>query len=160
MEFNHFDARGNAVMVDVSAKQQSMRTAVAEALVEMSPELLTAIISGGTAKGDVLGVARLAGIQAAKRTPELIPLSHPLALHHVAVDFEPDSGSGRLSVRCTVRAFERTGVEMEAMTGAALTALTVYDMCKGADKSITIGQVRLLYKEGGKSGVYRREEGT
>ena len=160
MEFNHFDARGNAVMVDVSAKQKTMRTAVAEALVEMSPELLAAIISGGTAKGDVLGVARLAGIQAAKRTPELIPLSHPLALHHVAVDFEPDSGSGRLSVHCTVRAFERTGVEMEAMTGAALTALTVYDMCKGADKSITIGQVRLLYKEGGKSGVYRREEGT
>lgn len=160
MEFNHFDARGNAVMVDVSAKQQSMRTAVAEALVEMSPELLAAIISGGTAKGDVLGVARLAGIQAAKRTPELIPLSHPLALHHVAVDFEPDSGSGRLSVRCTVRAFERTGVEMEAMTGAALTALTVYDMCKGADKSITVGQIRLLYKEGGKSGVYRREEGA
>jgi cyclic pyranopterin phosphate synthase len=158
MNFNHFDERGNAVMVDVSAKQRTLRTAIAEAIVQMSPELLAAINSGGVAKGDVLGVARLAGIQAAKRTPELIPLSHPLALHHVAVDFEQAAASGTISVKCTVRALERTGVEMEAMTGAALTALTIYDMCKGSDKSITIGAIRLLYKEGGKSGVYRREE--
>ena len=158
MNFNHFDASGNAVMVDVSAKQPTMRTAVAEARVCMAPELMAAIGKGGVAKGDALGVARLAGIQAAKRTPELIPLSHPLAIHHVAVDFELDQTSGVVAARCTVRAFERTGVEMEAMTGATLAALTIYDMCKGADKSITIGEIRLLYKEGGKSGVYRREE--
>lgn len=158
MNFNHFDNQGNAVMVDVSAKQQTMRTAVAEARVSMAQELLAAIGSGGVAKGDVLGVARLAGIQAAKRTPELIPLSHPLAIHHVAVDFELDQARGVVAARCTVRAFERTGVEMEAMTGATMAALTIYDMCKGADKSITIGEIRLLYKEGGKSGVYRRED--
>jgi cyclic pyranopterin phosphate synthase len=160
MNFNHFDERGNAVMVDVSAKQPTLRTAIAEATVNMSPELLAAINSGGVAKGDVLGVARLAGIQAAKRTPELIPLSHPLAIHHVALDFEQAPASGTISVKCTVRAFERTGVEMEAMTGAALAALTIYDMCKGSDKSIAIGEIRLLLKEGGKSGVYRREEGA
>jgi cyclic pyranopterin phosphate synthase len=157
MNFNHFDERGNAVMVDVSAKQPSLRTAIAEALVQMSPELLAAINSGGVAKGDVLGVARLAGIQAAKKTPELIPLSHPLAIHHVAVDFEQDPQAGTVAVRCTVRAFDRTGVEMEAMTGATLAALTIYDMCKGADKSILVGQIRLIFKEGGKSGIYRRD---
>jgi cyclic pyranopterin phosphate synthase len=160
MDFNHFDERGNAVMVDVSAKQPTLRTAIAEAVVQMSPQLLAAIQTGGMAKGDVLGVARLAGIQAAKRTPELIPLSHPLAIHHVAVDFGQDAVSGTISVKCTVRALERTGVEMEAMTGATLAALTIYDMCKGSDKSIAIGTIRLLYKEGGKSGIYRREEGV
>jgi cyclic pyranopterin phosphate synthase len=157
MNFSHFDEKGNAVMVDVSAKQPTMRTAIAEAQVLMSPELLAVINCGGLTKGDVLGVARLAGIQAAKRTPELIPLSHPLAIHHVAVDFDQDAAVGTISVKCTVRAFERTGVEMEAMTGATLAALTIYDMCKGADKSISIGEIRLLFKEGGKSGVYRRE---
>ena len=160
MIFNHFDERGHAVMVDVSSKQPTLRTAIAEAVVRMSPDLLVAIQAGGVAKGDVLGVARLAGIQAAKRTPELIPLSHQLAIHHVAVDFEQDQPNGRIAVRCTVRAMERTGVEMEAMTGAALAALTIYDMCKGSDKSIAIGEIRLLFKEGGKSGVYRREEGA
>jgi cyclic pyranopterin phosphate synthase len=160
MNFNHFDERGNAVMVDVSAKQPTLRTAIAEAVVQMSPQLVEAIQAGGVAKGDVLGVARLAGIQAAKRTPELIPLSHPLAIHHVAVNFEQDQPAGRIVVRCTVRAMERTGVEMEAMTGATLAALTIYDMCKGSDKSISIGEIRLLYKEGGKSGIYRREEGA
>jgi len=159
MEFNHFDDHGNAVMVDVSAKQATMRTATATAEVCMSDELLAAIRTNSVVKGDVLGVARLAGIMAAKKTPELIPLSHPLALHSVAVDFEQNIGAGRIEIRCTVRAFERTGVEMEAMTGAAVAALTIYDMCKGSDKSISIGAIRLLYKEGGKSGVYRREEG-
>lgn len=158
MNFNHFDESGHAIMVDVSAKQPTMRTAVAEAVVKMSPELLAAINSGGMAKGDVLGVARLAGIMAAKKTCDLIPLSHPLAIHNVTVDFEQGSVPGLLKVKCRVRALERTGVEMEAMTGAALAALTVYDMCKGSDKSITIGEISLLFKEGGKSGVYRREE--
>ncbi|MBI5483610.1 MAG: cyclic pyranopterin monophosphate synthase MoaC [Deltaproteobacteria bacterium] len=156
MNFNHFDESGHAIMVDVSAKQPTLRTAIASAEVRLSPKLLLAIRSGGVAKGDVFGVARLAGIQAAKRTQELIPLSHPLAIHHVAVDFEPDDGSGRIIVKCTVRALERTGVEMEAMTGAALTALTIYDMCKGSDKSISIGEIKLLFKEGGKSGTYVR----
>ena len=158
MNFNHFDESGHAIMVDVSAKQPTMRTAVAEAVVRMSPKLLAAINSGGVAKGDVLGVARLAGIMAAKKTCDLIPLSHPLAIHNVTVDFEQGSVPGQLTVKCKVRALERTGVEMEAMTGAALAALTVYDMCKGSDKSITIGEISLLFKEGGKSGVYRREE--
>lgn len=153
--FNHFDSQGNAVMVDVSQKQPTMRTATAEAQVNISPELLDAIINGAITKGDVLGVARLAGIQAVKRTSELIPLSHPLSIHHASVDFKMES-SGLISVICTVRAFERTGVEMEAMTGATLAALTIYDMCKGSDKSISIGTIRLLFKEGGKSGTYRR----
>lgn len=157
MNFNHFDERGNAVMVDVSHKQPTLRTAVAAAVVGMSPELLAAIKAGGVAKGDVLGVARMAGIMAAKKTPELIPLSHPLALHSVMVDFVLDDTAATIEARCTVRALERTGVEMEAMTGASLAALTIYDMCKGADKSITIGDIRLLFKEGGKSGTYRRE---
>ncbi len=155
MNFNHFDESGNAVMVDVSAKQPSLRTAVAVAAVSMSPELLAAVRRSGTAKGDVLGVARLAGIMAAKKTPDLIPLAHPLAIHSVAIDFTLDD-RGRIEARCTVRALERTGVEMEAMTGATVAALTIYDMCKGSDKSITIGDIKLVYKEGGKSGVFRR----
>ncbi len=158
MEFNHFDRDGHAIMVDVSGKQPTMRTAIAAATVEMSPPLLAAVRQGAMAKGDVLGVARLAGIMGAKRTCELIPLSHPLAIHHVTVDFDLDEGSGTITVRCTVRAFERTGVEMEAMTGATVAALTIYDMCKGSDKSIMIGEIRLLFKEGGKSGIYRHGE--
>ncbi|KAA0892197.1 cyclic pyranopterin monophosphate synthase MoaC [Oryzomonas rubra] len=159
MNFNHFDDHGNAIMVDVSGKQETLRTATAAAEVHMSDKVLAAIQNSAIAKGDVLGVARLAGIMAAKRTPDLIPLSHPLSLHSVAVEFEQDSAAGKIEVQCTVRAFERTGVEMEAMTGAAVAALTIYDMCKGSDKSISIGDIRLLYKEGGKSGVYRREVG-
>lgn len=143
-------------MVDVSAKQPTMRTAIAAAEVRLSCELLKAITVGGVAKGDVLGVARLAGIMAAKRTPDLIPLSHPLAIHNVTVDFEINEPSGLITAQCTVRAYERTGVEMEAMTGASLAALTIYDMCKGSDKSITIGEIKLLFKEGGKSGIYDR----
>ena len=158
MNFNHFDRQGNAVMVDVSAKQETMRMAVAAACVKLSSELLKAIQAGAAAKGDVLGVARLAGIMAAKKTPELIPLSHPLSLHSVSIDFETDENAGEILIKCTVRAFERTGVEMEAMTGATLAALTIYDMCKGSDKSIHISNVRLMYKEGGKSGAYRRED--
>ena len=156
MNFNHFDESGHAIMVDVSAKQPTLRTAIAAAEVRLSKELLAAIKSGGVAKGDVLGVARLAGIMAAKRTPDLIPLSHPLAIHNVTVDFDINEAAGLITVRCKVRALERTGVEMEAMTGASLAALTIYDMCKGSDKSITIGEIRLLFKEGGKSGVYER----
>lgn len=160
MQFNHFDAQGQAIMVDVSPKQPTLRTAIAEALVQLSPELATRIAAGGSAKGDVLGVARLAGIAAVKKTSDLIPLSHPLAIHHAAIEFELAAVSGRLQIQCTVRAFERTGVEMEAMTGASVAALTVYDMVKGADKNVEISGIRLLFKEGGKSGTYRRTEGA
>jgi cyclic pyranopterin phosphate synthase len=158
MSFNHFDEQGRAVMVDVSGKQPTLRTATARAVVRLQPETLRAILSGGVAKGDVFGIARLAGIAAAKKTPELIPLSHPLAIHHAAIDFETETGTGTVIVKATVRAFERTGVEMEAMTAATVAALTIYDMCKGTDKGITIGEVALLYKEGGKSGTWRKEE--
>ncbi|ABQ27695.1 cyclic pyranopterin monophosphate synthase MoaC [Geotalea uraniireducens] len=158
MSFNHFDEQGQAIMVDVSGKEPTLRTARAQAVVRLRPETLQAILDGRMTKGDVLGVARLAGIAAAKKTPELIPLSHPLAIHHAAVEFATDPETGEIAVTATVRAFERTGVEMEAMVSASVAALTVYDMCKGSDKGITIGQVALLYKEGGKSGVYRREE--
>ena len=156
MSFNHFDEQGQAIMVDVSGKEPTLRTATAQAVVRLRPETLQAILDGRMTKGDVLGVARLAGIAAAKKTPELIPLSHPLAIHHAAIEFATDPATGEIAVTATVRAFERTGVEMEAMVSASVAALTVYDMCKGSDKGITIGQVALLYKEGGKSGVYRR----
>lgn len=156
MPLNHFDARGQAIMVDVSGKAPTLRTAVAEAQVVLRPETLADIIDGRMTKGDVLVVARLAGIAAAKRTPELIPLSHPLAIHHAAIDFDTDRATGVILVAATIRAFERTGVEMEAMVAAAVASLTIYDMCKGKDKSITIGKISLLYKEGGKSGVYKR----
>jgi cyclic pyranopterin phosphate synthase len=157
MSSNHFDERGQAIMVDVSAKEPTMRIARAAASVYLRPETLAAILEGGISKGDVLAVARLAGIAAAKKTPELIPLSHPLAIHHAALEFMTDRATGKVIVEATVKAFERTGVEMEAMTAATVAALTIYDMCKGTDKSITIGEIALLYKEGGKSGVYRRE---
>jgi cyclic pyranopterin phosphate synthase len=157
MGFNHFDEQGRAIMVDVSGKQPTLRTAVAGATVSLSPRILVAIQEGRAAKGDVLGVARLAGIQAVKRTAELIPLSHPLAIHHVTIDFDCTADSGEIRVTATVKAFERTGVEMEAMTATAVAALTIYDMCKGSDKGITIKEIALLYKEGGKSGVYNRE---
>ncbi len=158
MSFNHFDDQGQAIMVDVSAKEPTLRTACAQAVVRLKPDTLQAVMGGGVAKGDVLGVARLAGIAAAKKTPDLIPLSHPLAIHHAAIDFVTFPECGEIVVTATVRAFERTGVEMEAMVSASVAALTIYDMCKGNDKGISIGEVMLLFKEGGKSGLYQREE--
>lgn len=157
-DFNHFDDEGRAHMVDVSGKEPTLREAGAEAVVRLGTELLDRVLDRSVAKGDVLGTARLAGIAAAKRTPDLIPLSHPLALHHVAVDLEPDPGAGTLRITAVVRAVDRTGVEMEAMTAATVAALTVYDMCKGQDKSIVIEKVRLLHKRGGKSGPFRAPE--
>lgn len=156
--FNHFNASGQAIMVDISAKDKTMRTAIASARVYMSPVIVQSILEGKTSKGDVLGVARIAGIAATKKTSELIPLSHSLAIHHATVEFNCDCDGGIIEVRTTVRAYERTGVEMEAMVAASLAALTIYDMCKGADKSIRIEQVKLLFKEGGKSGIYRAQE--
>jgi cyclic pyranopterin monophosphate synthase len=158
MSFNHFDDRGQAVMVDVSGKNPTMRTAVARATVTMKPATLAAIVEGRITKGDVFAVARLAGIAAAKKTPDLIPLSHPLAVHHAAIEFFTEPDSGAVAIEATVKAFERTGVEMEAMTAVAVAALTIYDMCKGTEKGIVIGDLCLQYKEGGKSGTYRRED--
>ena len=154
MSFNHFDGEGRAHMVDVTAKEVTDREARAESSIRLGPELLAAVLDRDIVKGDVFGVARLAGIAAVKKTSDLIPLAHPLAIHHAAVEFTPDLAAGTVRVVCTVRAREKTGVEMEAMTGASVAALAVYDMCKGRDKSLTIGPVRLLYKSGGKSGKF------
>ncbi|MCE1225992.1 MAG: cyclic pyranopterin monophosphate synthase MoaC [Geobacteraceae bacterium] len=160
MSYNHFDSKGQAIMVDISAKQPTLRTAIARSTVQMSPATLQLVVDGALAKGDVLGVARLAGIAAAKKTPDLIPLSHPLALHAVGIEFNWNLEAGSIAVEATVRAFERTGVEMEAMVAASVAALTVYDMCKGQDKGIVITETLLLFKEGGKSGTYQREAGV
>jgi cyclic pyranopterin phosphate synthase len=160
MPFNHFDDGGRAVMVDVGAKEPTRRTAVACATVFMKKETAAAIGAGGMKKGDVLGIARIAGIAAAKRTCDLIPLAHPIALSSAAIDFEVDGERGTVVVTSTVKAFDRTGVEMEAMVSASVAALTVYDMCKGADRGISIGDVSLLSKEGGRSGAYRRKPPT
>jgi cyclic pyranopterin phosphate synthase len=157
---NHFDAEGRAHMVDITAKEPTDRTATVEAVVRLGRRLTAAVMQGGVAKGDVLQVARLAGLAAVKKTPDLIPLAHPLAVHHAAVTFQADPDSGTVTVQCTVRAVERTGMEMEAMTGATVAALTIYDMCKGTDRSITIGPVRLVHKSGGKSGTYTAPEQT
>ena len=150
----HFDASGHAHMVDVSAKPDSKRTAIAEAYVHMRAETLDLVLAGNAAKGDVLGVARIAGIMAAKRTSDLIPLCHPLALTRVAVDLTPESEYSRIHVRATVGTSGQTGVEMEALTAASVTALTVYDMLKAVEKSMSVSGLRLVNKEGGKSGRY------
>ncbi len=157
MASDHFDEQGQAIMVDISSKVPNLRIAKAQALVRMRPETLQAIMAGGNSKGDILAVARLAGIAAAKRTPELIPLAHPLAIQHAKIDFITDAENGEIKVIAVVKAVERTGMEMEAMVAAAVAALTIYDMCKGGEKGITIQQVALLAKEGGKSGPWSRE---
>ena len=151
----HLDAAGQAHMVDVADKAVTRREAVAACEVRMRPETLRAIVAGAHRKGDVLAVARVAGIQGAKRTPELIPLCHPLALSVVEIDLEPDEDAGCVRVRATCRLEGRTGVEMEALTAVAVAALTVYDMCKGVDRGMVIGALRLLEKKGGRSGHWR-----
>lgn len=159
----HFRSDGAAHMVDVGAKEETRRAAVAEGRIEMRPETLRLILEGGHGKGDVLGVARIAAIQAAKRTADLIPLCHPLPLTRIEVDFEtahenaPDEHGGGATVRCRARVETRgrTGVEMEALTAVQIGLLTVYDMCKAADRGMTITGVRLLEKSGGRSGSWR-----
>ncbi len=154
MSLTHFDAKGQAHMVDVGAKPATERSAVAEALVVMRPETL-ALVQGGTAKkGDVAGVARLAGIMAAKRTSDLIPLCHPLPISHASLEITPDAGLPGLRLQATIRTTGPTGVEMEALTAVTVAALTVYDMLKAAEKSMRIEGVRLIRKTGGKSGTY------
>ena len=148
----HFDARGAAQMVDVSDKPATARRAVARGWVAMAPATLALVTGGTAAKGDVLGVARLAGIMAAKRTADLIPLCHPLALSKVAVDLAP--GADRVEIEATVATTGPTGVEMEALTAVSVAALTVYDMLKAVDRGMVIGGIHLTLKEGGKSGRY------
>ena len=154
--FTHFDPAGNVTMVDVSAKPVSERTATARAKVTMQPETLALIRSGGAKKGDVLGVARIAGIMAAKRTSELIPLCHPLPISAVAVALTLDEPANAVEIAATVRTTGRTGVEMEAMTAASVAALTIYDMCKSVDRSMQVESLRLTHKAGGKSGEFRQ----
>ena len=152
----HIDETGAAVMVDVSAKDATLREAVAEAGVAMQPETLRLIEEGALRKGDVLAVARVAGIQAAKRCWELIPLCHPLALTSIQVELHADREHSRLLVRTTCKTRGQTGVEMEALTAASVAALTIYDMCKAVDRGMSIEGVRLLEKQGGKSGHWVR----
>jgi len=150
----HFDREGRALMVDVSGKDETARIAVAGGSVTMLPETLALIMAGGVKKGDVLAVARLAGIMAAKRTPDLIPLCHPLALSAVTVDLACDTARSAVDITATCKVAGRTGVEMEALTAVAVAALTVYDMCKAIDRGMIVTEIRLLKKSGGKSGTY------
>ncbi len=152
--FTHFDDEGKAVMVDVSAKPDSERVAVAGGSVTMAPETLALIREGGVEKGDVLAVARLAGIMAAKRTPDLIPLCHPLQLTSVELDLSLDPKRSAVDITATCKLTGKTGVEMEALTAVSVAALTIYDMCKAVDRAMRIGEIRLLHKSGGKSGTY------
>jgi len=153
-KLTHFDERGAARMVDVAAKPETHRVAVAAGIIRMQPATLKLVLSGESKKGDVLGVARLAAIQAAKRTSELIPLCHPIALTSVAIDFAVDKKGSRIECRATVECTARTGVEMEALTAVHVGLLTIYDMCKAVDRAMTMESIRVLEKRGGKSGAY------
>ena len=156
-DLTHIDADGNAVMVDVSAKGGTARTATAKGSVYMQAETLARIMEGGVKKGDVLSVAQLAGIMGAKRTPDLIPLCHPLNLSSVKVELACDSERNAVDVTATCRLTGQTGVEMEALTAVSVAALTVYDMCKAMDRGMRIGDIRLTHKSGGKSGTFEAE---
>lgn len=158
-KLTHLDAQGRARMVDISEKIVSNRLAVAAAEIRMKPSTLALIAEGGHKKGDVLAVARVAGIQGAKKCPDLIPLCHPLLLTSVNVDFEIDTANSRVLIIASCGLDGKTGVEMEALTAATIAALTIYDMCKAADKDMVIGDIRVLHKSGGKSGDYQRLAG-
>ena len=153
-EFTHFDKDGKAAMVDVSGKAETERVASAAGSVVMQPDTLKRIMAADVAKGDVLAVARLAGIMAAKRTSDLIPLCHPLALTSIAVDLACDPARNAVDISATCRLKGRTGVEMEALTAVTVAALTVYDMCKAVDRGMRVTDIRLVRKSGGKSGIY------
>jgi len=153
----HFDRSGNAAMVDVTEKSVTDRVATARARIVMRPETLALIERGEAKKGDVLGVARLAGIMAAKRTADLIPLCHPLPISAVTVDLAPDAAAGAVEITATVRTTGRTGIEMEALTAASVAALTVYDMCKAVDRGMRIEAIRVVHKAGGKSGDFNQD---
>jgi len=157
-KFSHLDDEGRVRMVDVTAKKPTVRTAVAGGVIHMDPETLDLIQSHKVKKGNVLETARIAGIMAAKKTAELIPMCHPLNITHIQVDFSPDASEGCMGIEATVRAIDQTGVEMEAITAVSVAALTIYDMCKSHDKEMTISNIRLLKKSGGKSGTYVRKQ--
>ena len=154
--FTHIDEKGHVRMVDVTEKTPTVRVAVAGGSVFMKPETFRMIRDQEVKKGNVLETARIAGIMAAKKTSELIPMCHPLSLTHVQVDFEPDEINNRISIEASVRTIDQTGVEMEALTAVSVAALTVYDMCKSYDREMTVSSIQLLEKSGGKSGTYKR----
>jgi cyclic pyranopterin phosphate synthase len=161
-ELSHFDAGGSAIMVDVGSKAVTSREAVAEGVIQFNRETLALIQGGGannsgSKKGDVLGVARIAGIMAVKRTADLIPLCHTLLIDKCAVDFTIDEAASAVKAVCTVRLQGKTGAEMEALTGVTVALLTIYDMCKAVDRSMVMGDIRLIEKKGGKSGHFVRE---
>ena len=151
-EFTHFDESGRAIMVDVAGKNDTRRVAVASGKISMLPDTLVRILEGRAAKGDVLGIARIAAIQATKRTAELIPLCHPIALTKVSVEFSHDAVEPGISCIVTAETVGKTGVEMEALTGVSVALLTIYDMCKAVDRGMVMGGVRLVEKQGGRSG--------
>ena len=155
-KLSHTDAQGRARMVDVGVKSATEREAVATGTVQMRPETLRLITTGQIPKGDTLAVARVAGIMAAKKTPELIPLCHPLLISSVRVECTPDEASGRIDIEARVKVNGQTGVEMEALTAVSVTALTIYDMCKAVEKDMVISDISLKHKSGGKSGTYVR----
>jgi cyclic pyranopterin phosphate synthase len=155
--FSHFDAAGKASMVDIGSKDKTMRQAVAAGSVVLAQEAYTLVKSGSVAKGDVLGVARIAGIMAAKKVDTLIPLAHPLAIDRAAINFSFDDINNSIEIQASISCTGKTGVEMEAMTAVSVAALTIYDMCKAVDKGIQIHNIRLLHKTGGKSGSYLRD---
>ena len=157
-KLNHFDDQGRAWMVDVDAKEATPRLAVAAGEVQMRPQTLRRILDRSLEKGDVLQTARLAGIMAAKKTSDLIPLCHPLQLSAVAIEFTPYPENNRIAIEARVKLTGRTGVEMEALTAVSVAALTIYDMCKAIDREIEIGRIRLLEKRGGKSGSFVRKD--
>jgi cyclic pyranopterin phosphate synthase len=159
-KLTHFDEEGAARMVDVTAKEETGREAVAEGRVFMQPETLALILNRKVVKGDVFAVARIAGIMTAKRTPDIIPLCHPLNLSSVNIAFEPDKERSSVLIRATVRIMARTGVEMEALAAVAAAGLTIYDMCKSTDRTMTISDIRLMKKSGGKSGTFERKPST
>ncbi len=151
-KLSHMDDSGRPRMVDVGGKADTVRQAVAKGIVRMQPATLQLIKEGGTAKGDVLSVAQLAGTMAAKRTPDLIPLCHPILIDSIEIDFDPDEKNSTIEIITTVKSSGKTGVEMEALTATAVTALTIYDMCKAVDRGMKIENIRLVKKSGGKSG--------
>ncbi len=155
---NHFDEKGHAVMVDVTDKAETEREAVARGTIYVTREIYDAIVAGTIEKGDVLGTARIAGIMATKQTPHLIPLCHPLTLTKAAIDFELHEETLSVDAVCTVKVKSYTGVEMEALTGSTVALLTIFDMCKGLDKKMRIGEIHVEMKSGGKSGTYIWEE--
>ena len=157
--FTHIDDEGRVRMVDVTAKKPTVRTAVADGAIHMSLETLDLIRGHKIKKGNVLETARIAGVMAAKKTADLIPMCHPLNITHIQVDFSPDTAASCIRIEATVRAIDQTGVEMEAITAVSVAALTIYDMCKSHDKEMRISNIQLLKKTGGKSGTYNRKNG-